>query len=146
MALAHTPLQFRGTRGSLALKPPGVLVYRVYDESGALLYVGMTKDLTRRFAGHHDAIWWSLAAYVRWEVFPDRDQARGEERRLIRTLKPVYNIHGVEDMARRPRNPYEACPMGARARWIDRVTWRGPGIHWYGTKGGNERDCWPYDR
>lgn len=73
-----------------------VAVYRLFDEHGFLLYVGIAADVKARFAQHSkDKPWWPDVA--RWEVtwFRDRASAAAEEARAIVEEAPAYNVSGA---------------------------------------------------
>jgi predicted GIY-YIG superfamily endonuclease len=68
-------------------------VYRAYDKSGSLLYVGATNDLERRLNSHrNDSGWWLFQDHVESEAFPSRAEAEAEETTLIQTLHPRWNV------------------------------------------------------
>lgn len=75
-----------------------VAVYRLFDEYGFLLYVGIAADVKARFAQHSkDKGWWRDVA--RWEVewFRDRATAAAEEARAIVEEAPAYNVSGAPE-------------------------------------------------
>ncbi|MFD7867346.1 GIY-YIG nuclease family protein [Streptomyces sp. NPDC059783] len=85
-----------------AIPHPGVgtddeaSVYRVYDASGALLYVGMGRNPMNRWASHSaQHAWWHRARSYRVEWFATRKEALAEELRAIREEAPECNIHSV---------------------------------------------------
>lgn len=68
------------------------MVYRVYDEDGGLLYVGMSRDIYNRFAVHDiQTLWWEQAHHATTEEFPDRYQAEAAERAAIEAEYPFHN-------------------------------------------------------
>lgn len=82
---------------------PGI--YRLYDEAGALLYVGKARDLRRRLAQYRTTrrtkkdrkrrrLVRSTARIV-WQVCASELDASLEEIRLIQTLRPRENIAGA---------------------------------------------------
>lgn len=66
-------------------------VYRVFDEDGALLYVGSTYSFELRKRSHQDKNWYDRA--VKWDVdwYPSRQQATDAEYLTIHNENPVYN-------------------------------------------------------
>lgn len=107
--------------GDVTLEPCGV--YRLYNESGALLYVGMSNNVPKRLVQQARAqSWWPEVASHTAEAYPDRSDAAAAERHAIETEDPKYNIRQHEinairarnDRARRPRYVYRAySPQGA---------------------------------
>lgn len=83
------------TRRSFAdLADVSHFVYRAYDATGRLLYVGCSVDVERRMEQHGH--WWRrLAARVTWVQYPDYASGRAAEAAAIVAEAPVYN-------ARRP--------------------------------------------
>lgn len=82
-----------------------VAVYRLFDEHGFLLYVGIAADVKARFSQHSkDKPWWPDVA--RWEVewFRDRATAAAAEAAAIVEEGPAYNVSGAPE----PRKSDEA--------------------------------------
>lgn len=72
-------------------------VYRVYDSTGALIYVGCTKNLFARLQIHQGNAWWApQAAKVVARVFPTQSDALAVEKRAIKSEHPKWNI-GMRD-------------------------------------------------
>lgn len=67
-------------------------VYRLYDEHGGCLYVGCAGDVLARLRTHAARPWWTEVAQVRVTAHATRRAALREERALIRTLRPRWNI------------------------------------------------------
>lgn len=75
-----------------------VCVYRLFDNYGFLLYVGIAADPKARFGQHSkEKPWWPDVAT--WEVawFRDRASAAAEEARAIVEEAPAYNLAGSPD-------------------------------------------------
>lgn len=71
-------------------------VYRLYNEVGVLLYVGVTRDLRTRFAQHEaDKSWWPEVARKTMTWHGKRSDALGEEDRAISGEHPIHNIAGA---------------------------------------------------
>lgn len=80
-------------------------VYRCYDATGELLYIGATSDIETRIDAHvRHAFWSPLVADIRTTRYIDRQLAREAEADAIREENPRFNI-----LLRR-----------ARASWTDR--------------------------
>jgi hypothetical protein len=72
-------------------------VYRLYNEAGELLYVGLTDRGHLRVADHLASKPWAWEiAETRWEHFATRDEAAARERTVIEGEYPLYNIVGCE--------------------------------------------------
>jgi hypothetical protein len=73
--MATTPSRY------LPMPPDGeTTLYRFYDASGVLLYVGITCKPYLRFATHRKRTdWWELADSCQLERFPTRAAALGAE-------------------------------------------------------------------
>lgn len=72
-----------------------VALYRLFDESGTLLYVGITGSPAARMNAHrHDKPWWSEVDPSRttWAWHDNRDQAAKAEVETIRGERPRYNV------------------------------------------------------
>ncbi len=76
-------------------------LYRMFDEGGALLYVGITKDTRKRFSQHADKHWFSQVVRVEVETFDSRGAAASAERAAIRDEAPVFNRAGRPTAPRR---------------------------------------------
>lgn len=66
-------------------------VYRFFDASDRLLYVGITYDTVARWKGHAKKPWWPDAVRRETVWFPTRTEAMIEESRAIRFENPVHN-------------------------------------------------------
>lgn len=79
-------------RGGKVVGPTDV--YRCYDASGCLLYVGISLTVAQRMGQHRSNPWWPLVSRIEVEHHPDRDTARTREQELIWDLAPLYNRAG----------------------------------------------------
>ncbi len=80
-------------------------LYRFYDASGVLLYVGITADPGVRFKKHRgDKAWWTEVANIRIAKHPTRTAVLAAERRAIREERPLWNI-AHHDAAQAVRSP-----------------------------------------
>ena len=89
-----------GRRHSLDLQPvKGSLttLYRLFDASGRLLYVGITSrnPIDRLRAHSRTRWWWEQAVSVRLEHFHSREEAQAAESAAIKDEHPAYNVAGV---------------------------------------------------
>ncbi|HEX9228469.1 MAG TPA: GIY-YIG nuclease family protein [Arthrobacter sp.] len=78
----------------LAARP--TQVYRLYDESGSLLYVGMTVDHVSRFRHHRNwhRDWWPDVDHVIFEDHPNRAEAAYAETVAMVLERPRKNVNG----------------------------------------------------
>jgi predicted GIY-YIG superfamily endonuclease len=81
----------RRHRAALDAKP--TCLYRLYDASGRLLYVGITSNIARRWKEHRTKHpeWWPQVAQQRVGWFLLRDHAWYAEREAVRTELPLHN-------------------------------------------------------
>lgn len=78
-------------------------VYRFYDASGSLLYVGMTEGFEARLSVHKSASpWWPRVTHTTLERFETRHDAAHSERRAILLEKPEFNVRGQARTAGHP--------------------------------------------
>lgn len=68
------------------------VVYRCFDASGRLIYIGSSGDLEQRLAAHAASSWWySLADRVDIEPYPTIAAARAAEFAAIKSELPAFN-------------------------------------------------------
>lgn len=68
-------------------------VYRLYDSTNTLLYVGVSEDLSRRMRQHRRTkTWWNEVASVTAMEFSDEWMALIGERVAIADEAPKYNL------------------------------------------------------
>jgi len=68
-------------------------VYRMYDENGDVLYVGVADDVSARVGKHHqERLWFPRVRRIVWERHPSRADAEHAERYFIAQLVPEHNI------------------------------------------------------
>jgi predicted GIY-YIG superfamily endonuclease len=107
-------------------------VYRVYDSTDALLYVGVTKTFGRRWAQHSQAQpWWPEVTRQTVDWFTSRDEALRAESVAIREERPQHNSvpgiagYGLESSGKTPLRPIRiegrlwddfGCTVGPRQR------------------------------
>lgn len=90
-------IQFRDLIENAPISPG---IYKMYDGDGNLLYVGKAKNLLNRLRQYidiskletHKQIMRLLVNRVEWETTQNESDALVLEQKLIKTLKPKYNI------------------------------------------------------
>jgi predicted GIY-YIG superfamily endonuclease len=81
---------------SASVESKPTAVYRLFSESGALLYVGISDDPEKRFTEHERAQYWWREVATREVVWHhDRFSAAAEEDRVIAVEQPEYNDDGA---------------------------------------------------
>ena len=79
-------------------------VYRLFDEAGQLLYVGISKSAVTRVMQHHeDKPWASEIASYTAKRYTSRESARSAEIEAIKLEGPIYNIYDRSKAADRQR-------------------------------------------
>lgn len=94
-------------------------VYRLYENGGRLLYVGVTWSPTVRFEQHRaEKYWFAHVAYAEIEWYPTRAIAEDEEARAIWLEAPLHNI--ARPLSRDQRAVRAAMELEPklRALWI----------------------------
>lgn len=87
-------------------------LYRAFDNTGALLYVGISSRWHYRLHQHEKTSdWIERADYVQISRFPDRESVERAEKEAIRSEKPQFNKVFSED--------YEAAP----SHWLKLKQW-----------------------
>lgn len=70
-------------------------LYRHFNTEGRLLYVGISRDASKRLAQHRaHAPWFDEIATVDVTAFETREKAAEAERRAIQKERPVHNVFG----------------------------------------------------
>jgi hypothetical protein len=88
-------------------------VYRCFDSTGRLIYVGASGDLFARLRSHRASSWWApQVAKVTAKVYPNRLTARAAERAAIRAEMPRWNKSGK----------WETRHQWTQEDWIDWLT------------------------
>lgn len=83
-------------------------LYRLFDQEGRLLYVGVAFDPEARWKGHAaEKAWWGLVMERRVEWFDTRTDALIAEVAAIKADLPLYNIRDLDEpilrhVSRRP--------------------------------------------
>lgn len=69
------------------------VLYRMFDEAGALLYVGVSMNVAQRFAAHRAVKdWWGDIRQITLEHHAARNDVLQAETLAIRTELPRYNL------------------------------------------------------
>jgi len=95
-----------------SLPDEGEYLYRYFDDSGVLLYIGVTHQMEARDNAHWCKPWRPLARLLCIEAFPDRVTSEIAERLAILTEEPAFNVlRRTEDGARmwRYQEYVDAC-------------------------------------
>lgn len=88
-------------------------LYRLYNDTDELLYVGISERWTRRLGQHRASKpWWAEVAKVHLETIPDRHCAERAEIAAIQVEKPRHNVVHVLR-----RKSAERTRVEARLRW-----------------------------
>ena len=70
-------------------------LYRLYDDDGVLLYIGIAFSPEARWKDHTRKPWWHLVAKKAVEWYDTRLLALEAEARAVESERPVYNVLGV---------------------------------------------------
>lgn len=88
-------------------------LYRYFDQSGRLLYVGISLSAVARASQHKvTAHWWGRVARMERQSFPSRAAARAAEKAAIAAEMPVENVQDKVPAATKPQrvNPSSSIP------------------------------------
>jgi len=70
-------------------------VYRIFDRTGRLIYVGCSHDPETRMYTHRRIMWWApQIARIKMTVHPSKDAGHLTERSIIDTENPRWNVKG----------------------------------------------------
>ena len=75
--------------------PPRVCLYRHFDITGALLYVGISVEPKSRIYGHARAHWYADIVRTTEQWFDDRKVALTAELAAIKSENPLHNKQGM---------------------------------------------------
>lgn len=91
-------------------------LYRFFAADGALLYVGITVDLEKRWSGHQsNKPWWPDVAEKTVQWYDDRPSALAAEAEAIKTELPRHNVAG-SPLAPGPRELEDHELSGGQAK------------------------------
>jgi len=93
-------------------------VYRFFNESGDLLYIGSTFVPHLRWTQHKQRDWFAEVATVTVEHFTDTDAMKRAEVVAIRSEQPRYNIACRDE---RPPAPRSSVPARSGEEWAART-------------------------
>lgn len=95
-------------------------LYRLYDASGTLLYVGVSNNPQRRFWGHKaEKPWWSEVSRHTIEWVESEGRALELEREAISTEAPKYNLRSTDAYrAQQSATAKAISPERRRARGV----------------------------
>jgi predicted GIY-YIG superfamily endonuclease len=105
-------------------------VYRLYDEEGCLLYVGISDRPETRFGEHErDKYWWREVATREVVWYPSRRLAQAEEYRAITLDRPEFNVQDSKqscvldrvERAKRRRYVVANSRLGAFEKTVARI-------------------------
>lgn len=86
-------------------------LYRLFDSTDRLLYVGITASLDQRFQAHRaQKGWWPQVAYMKVSTCPTRAEVLRDEARAIRDEQPLYNGVSGAYLDLPPIDPTELPP------------------------------------
>lgn len=81
-------------------------LYRFYDATGALLYIGLTADPGARWQSHaREKPWWHEVRGVSLETYPDRATVLAAETRAIAVENPRHNKQRPTLASKRTKAP-----------------------------------------
>lgn len=75
------------------MRKPTNTLYRMFDATGRLLYVGITLDVGQRFTDHkREKSWWADIEVIRLQQYGSRKELEEAERVAIATENPAHNM------------------------------------------------------
>lgn len=83
-----------GATVTTQIVPEPHALYRIYDDAGQLLYVGISKNPAARFMQHTNKPWWPDVRGITIDWYANGELVRSAERRAIHVEKPAHNIAG----------------------------------------------------
>lgn len=97
-------------------EPDPTFVYRFYDHTERLVYVGITCEPAVRWKDHAKfKTWWADVVRISAELHPSREAALAEELRAIREDLPLRNIKdAIVAMREKPAGNLEEEALAAR--------------------------------
>jgi predicted GIY-YIG superfamily endonuclease len=84
-------------------------LYRIYNQDGELLYVGITDDLGRRLTEHTNKEWWPEASYFLLHEYQSRREALVHEYVAIHDEWPLFDKQHNEAWEGREKYARNLC-------------------------------------
>lgn len=82
----------RVSASAIALPQSPHALYRFFDRTDVLLYIGISVNLPARLRQHSGGKpWWLTVARISVEYYPSRDEALAAERAAIKAERPLFN-------------------------------------------------------
>lgn len=91
-------------------------LYRYFDASGNLLYVGISLNAITRASQHRTAPWYRLYSSSTAQHFASRAEAAAAEVAAIQTERPIFNVQHVVKAAQKKSKKPAKSSMPARER------------------------------
>lgn len=95
------------------------VLYRMFNATDDLLYVGLTNNPKGRIGNHAVKDWWISVAYIRLEHFATRDELKAAETKAIREERPLFNATFTPFTARWCQSEGHGAPRGRRCEDCD---------------------------
>jgi hypothetical protein len=94
-----------------------VYVYRLRDHAGAVLYMGVTNSLFRRWSQHAEKHWWPRVVTAEARPYASDSDARAVERDLLWQIRSPFNrLILTPDPKRSPLDRLPS-PIGLTQLW-----------------------------
>lgn len=72
-----------------------VAVYQLISATGALLYVGISKDPMNRWLAYRETSWWPEVDQYAVDWYPSREKARAVEKEFLAADLAECNVHST---------------------------------------------------
>lgn len=100
----------------LPTAPGETALYRFFDADDRLLYVGISDQPIRRWAGHTERRWWREARTCTVQWYGSRHEAAAAEKHAITHEDPVHNVWGTARQGEVIRKGVQRSFANERAR------------------------------
>lgn len=103
------------------------VVYRVYDKTDRLIYVGASRSVVDRMVVHKANTWWfELVARVEFDPHPTMEAAFAAESVAIQEMQPAFNVRD------NPGGPFMTVADAKLARrWHQQPGHYFPSFQWH---------------